>query len=335
MVADCASTLSSARPAEDLDLAGLDKQKHGRPVEPIKRCQTVENLEALLEVPSVVEESHPDFWTAIQVVMDEPEGEDAVLESSQEVLLADAEQPGALDALLLSDSPSSALVPSETSCELESDRCVSGRGSFQMGELLPGFTVSDESEINSSSTWMEVVVFFGQEIQRIRQSQGLSLDQIRLNTQIPVYQLEAMEAGAVDRLPEEIFVRGFLNRICTQLGPEGQALLSQLPASQLRPQTLLADWQQLGRAGHASSQVVHLRSAHLYIGYATLLAGAAGGLAWSFQETAQVSQPDSLPQPAIQKVYSQAKLTPSQRFSQLTVGLDVASPELMMPESSD
>ena len=334
MVAEFASPRPSAVLAEGLDLAKPDERQNGLPAESVEQCQVVEDLEALLKAPGLGEEEHQDFWVAIQAVMDETEGEDD--ESAEDDLTV--EQPGALVVSPLADRPSIALALEleDTSCEIESDSRVSEQKSFfELGALLPFNVASVESDIDSSPTWAEVMVVFGQEIQRIREAKGLSLDQIRLNTQVPVYQLEAVESGAVERLPEEIFVRGFLNRICTQLGPEGKALLAQLPTSQTKPQELLADWQKFDGVEHSSSQVVHLRSAHLYVGYATLLAGAAGGLAWSFQEAAQVSQPEILPQPSVQNIYSQAKLHPTQRLSRLTFGMDVAPPEAMMPESGN
>ncbi len=332
MVAEFASPRPSAVLAEGLDLAKPDEQQNGLPAESVEQCRVVEDLEALLKAPGPEEEEHQDFWVAIQAVMDEAEDDESAGDDLP------IEQSGALVVLPLADRPSIALAldSEDTSCEIKSDSRVSEQKSFfELGALLPFNVASVESEIDSSPTWAEVMVAFGQEIQRIREAKGLSLDQIRLNTQVPVYQLEAVESGAVERLPEEIFVRGFLNRICMQLGPEGKALLAQLPTSQTKPQELLADWQKFDGVGHSSSQVVHLRSAHLYVGYATLLAGAAGGLAWSFQEAAQVSQPEILPQPSVQNIYSQAKLHPTQRLSRLTFGMDVAPPEAMMPESGN
>jgi hypothetical protein len=181
----------------------------------------------------------------------------------------------------------------------------------------------------STSTWHEVMVAFGQEIQRIRQSQGLSLEQIRLKTQVPLYHLQSLESGQVDRLPEEIFVRGFLGRICAQLGPEGKALLAMLPATQAGPQALLAHWQQPIAAQETH---LHLRSSHLYLGYATLLAGAAGGLALSLQVAEQPGQPGVAPAPVSQNATARAKFNPAQSIARMAFGSAMARPEQAMPE---
>lgn len=318
MVAEFASPQPLAAIANDLSHTEPHEQRNATSTQFVDRKQVISQLEALLEGDSLPQENQQDFWTAFQGLMD----------SLDEGIEADGNWADGNGAAI-GDTPelrTGALRP------LNPD--ISGdRGTFAMGQLLPFRARSVEPAFDPTPTWTEVMVAFGQEIKRIREAQNLSLDHIRLRTQVPLYHLQALEAGAVDQLPEEVFVRGFLKRICGQLGEEGQALLAQLPAPKQEQQEILAQWQQLGANSHGS-QVVHLRSAHLYVGYATLLATAAGGLAWSFQETAQVHPAPNSPQPTAQKTGAKAKLNPAQRAMQLAFGLDMAQPEQSAPETN-
>lgn len=198
------------------------------------------------------------------------------------------------------------------------------------GQLLPFRRKVSEPVFDTTPTWNEVMVAFGQEICQLREQQQLSLEQLRLQTQIPMYHLISLESGAVDKLPEEIFVRGFLRRICNQLGAEGQALLTQLPPPTALPQTILADWQQ-----QSSLVAGDLRPAHLYLGYATLVAGAVGGLAWSMQNTDRVQElsfTGADPMANVQLAAQTPQVKPIEKAHQLALGSDVAPPEQLAPE---
>ncbi len=332
MVAEFASPRSSSAIADSLKPTEIDKPRNAASTGHSKREQAAARLEALLEKHALPKGSEQDLWTAFQGLIDSlDDGDSASPEKSEAVELGEnvlAEVlafPQAADLTLVPQAlPDSKAASSEGLAMTTSDRA------FSMENLLPFRPRPAEPDFDSTPTWNEVVVAFGLEIQRLREAQGLSLDQLRFKTQIPVYQLQALEAGAVEQLPEEIFVRGFFKRICGQLGEEGQLLLAQIPDPKQKQQEILAQWQQPDAS--ISSQVVHLRSAHLYVGYATLLAGAAGGLTWSFQETAQVNPSPNSPQTTVQKPGTQASLNPVQRAARLAFGSDVAQPEQSAPE---
>jgi cytoskeleton protein RodZ len=112
----------------------------------------------------------------------------------------------------------------------------------------------------------------GQELQQARQSKSLSFEQIHSRTWVPIYQLKALEAGQVERLPEDVYVRGFIRRVGDSLGLNGSELAASIPA--LDPaKTVIPSWAR-------SPEPPCLRPIHLYIGYAALMAGAVGGLTW-------------------------------------------------------
>lgn len=326
MVAEFASRKLSATEVDTCNQTETEQQKNLALVEPVEQASAMTGGEDLLDSSLLVEEDYQHFWAAFQEMMDSlDDASDAGLTNAAEAMT------GTLLPFLKASEVDLALAASELeTLEQPVIASVDPEASV-MGEVLPFRTRSAEVEFDSTPTWNEALVVLGAEIQRIRQAQGLSLDQIRFKTQIPVYQLQSLEAGQVDKLPEEIFVRGFLKRLCGQLGEEGQALLAQLPEPKQEQQEILAQWQQPG-ANAYGSQVVHLRSAHLYVGYATLLAGAAGGLALSFQETAQIAPSADSPQPRAQRSGAKATLNPAQRAAQLAFGSDVAQPERSAPE---
>ncbi len=183
----------------------------------------------------------------------------------------------------------------------------------------PSEAQSEPPEDASPPTWQEMLASIGPELQRIRQTQGLSLAILHNRTQVPQYHLQAIEAGQGDKLPELIFVRGFLRRIGAVLGEEAQGLIAQLPQSQPLPNTV-APWQ---RQDARSSQIT---PTHLYLGYATLLVSAVGGLAWGGQSSASVRVvPDREPEAVSRAIAPQ--LAPQLATQKPVVGKDIAPPE--------
>lgn len=134
--------------------------------------------------------------------------------------------------------------------------------------------------------WETRLQEIGQEISQLRQTQSLSLHHLHFRTQIPLYQLAHLEAGNIAKLPEDIYIRGFLRRIGTALGINGIELANSLP---LPPSAgaVIPTW-------HPSQKKApdgfHLHPVHLYVGYAALL---AGGVSWLSHQTAfnQSQQP--------------------------------------------
>ncbi|MGF1537200.1 MAG: helix-turn-helix domain-containing protein [Elainellaceae cyanobacterium] len=127
-----------------------------------------------------------------------------------------------------------------------------------------------QSHTATASTLLEV----GNLLKQARQQRGLTLDQLYQLTHVPKHHIQAIENGMRDRLPEEIYVRGFMRHLCNALGLNGESLTpyyahaAEAPANsslqQHKPQ----------------SPRLYLRPAHLYTGYATLMLGALGGLCW-------------------------------------------------------
>ncbi len=188
------------------------------------------------------------------------------------------------------------------------------------------------SDSPSAPSWDDQITAFGQEVKAIREAQGLSQVQLHMRSLVPIYHLRALEDGNLDELPEPIFVQGFLNRLCKALGEDGQTLAKHCPQAPLT-RDALASWQRPG--GTTTSP--GLRPYHLYAGYATLVAGAFGGLTAIQQSdlpgAAQAITLDSN-QSIAMKTPQKASPTQKAQLQKPTIGTDLAPPEQTSPEKS-
>lgn len=68
----------------------------------------------------------------------------------------------------------------------------------------------------------------GNYLRQQRERQSLSLAEVASSTFIHLPVLEALEAGAVDSLPEPVYVRGFIRRYSERLKIDGEALIQKV-----------------------------------------------------------------------------------------------------------
>ncbi len=115
----------------------------------------------------------------------------------------------------------------------------------------------------------------GQQLRQARESQRLSLKQLNIYTHIPIHQMEAIENGNLESLPEDTLVRGFIRVMGNSLGLNGTNLAASLPIPNMAT-SVIPSWHHspktTGRLG------LEVRPLHLYFGYTALVAGAVGGL---------------------------------------------------------
>ncbi len=134
--------------------------------------------------------------------------------------------------------------------------------------------------------WETQLQSIGAQVRQVRQAQHQSPYQLHLKTQVPIYQIEALETGRIDRLPEDIYIRGFLRRIGDALNMDGVALAASLPP--VDPvKAILPTWYHPSAPSGA-----HLRPVHLYVGYAALL---AGGFTWLMHQSVLQDPARSVP----------------------------------------
>lgn len=69
-----------------------------------------------------------------------------------------------------------------------------------------------------------------------RQEKAISLEEIAVKTFIPLRLLQALDTGHVERLPEPVFVQGFIRRYADALGLDGWALAKTFPTESSPPE---------------------------------------------------------------------------------------------------
>ena len=159
------------------------------------------------------------------------------------------------------------------------------------------------------------------QIRQHRSTLGLSLKQIHPTTFIPLHHLQSFEDSKIDRLPEDVYLRGFLRRLekCFAL-KEGQLTYPVAPHPVQRSIVVSTR-----TAPSTHSNIYSFSSNYAYVAYAALM---AGGVYWITQQGSPKStlpplQIDSLaPVSGLQKVSSQ-DIQPSQ----LALTQNISRPE--------
>lgn len=234
---------------------------------------------------------------------------------------ADSEQPG-------KQSPSEKAIANVDFPAPKASQ--SGNGGFgskrQSGKKLSQAEANARSAARKKKKWAQAVRQVGREIQEVRQERSLSLYQLHLQTLVPLYHLEALENGWIEKLPEDIYLRGFIRRIGDVLGLDCARMAASLPV--LEPvKSVLPPWaRQESRSQSLSGISIH--PIHLYLGYAALVAGSVGTVGWLSER----SQPEAFvqPQPVVSSPTSDSELSNTgDRKPGTTIGRDIAPPEVL------
>ena len=77
-------------------------------------------------------------------------------------------------------------------------------------------------------SYREQLIHVGSYLKTVRISQGLSLQHVAQRTHIQPNQLRAIETGNWMRLPEAIYVKGFLKKYAQSLGLDGSSVAEKL-----------------------------------------------------------------------------------------------------------
>jgi cytoskeletal protein RodZ len=78
--------------------------------------------------------------------------------------------------------------------------------------------------MNLDLAQMEQLKQIGEHLCRERQARSIPLEEVALKTYIPLRLLQALELGQLERLPEPVFVQGFIRRYADILGLDGTVL---------------------------------------------------------------------------------------------------------------
>jgi cytoskeletal protein RodZ len=93
--------------------------------------------------------------------------------------------------------------------------------------------------------------------------------------------IDAVENGHLDKLPEDVYIRGFILRMAHALGLNGVEMANSLPESDPVKSVVPSWYNNLTLPG------LQVKSVHLYLGYTALIAGAVGGLSWMSNQSTQ------------------------------------------------
>ncbi|MEG3897451.1 MULTISPECIES: helix-turn-helix domain-containing protein [unclassified Microcoleus] len=212
------------------------------------------------------------------------------------------------------------------------------------GKSFPGFgflqnrkkLTKEETAALAVQQRKECLCELGRELRKGRQIRGLSLQQLHSQTLVPLHHIEAIENGEIEKLPQDIYVRGFIRRIGDAVGLNGNAMADALPKPD--PSQTLNSY--LSVPDSESAEGFQMSTVHLYLGYTAVMAGAVGGLGWLSQQPVvpgakavpptQVTPPASVaPAQKTPQKAPQPGLKKSNSHGGTIVGADMAPPEVI------
>ena len=158
----------------------------------------------------------------------------------------------------------------------------------------PAKAIAPKIRPQPSTEREKILSSIGQTLYTARCQKNISIEQLHQRTCVPSHHIRALEDGIWNNLPEDIYLRGFIRLLGNAVDLNGQTLSQQFSNEALSSpdkKRLLDRAATKVSANHPPSQ---LHQAHLYLGYAALMVGATGGLAW------MVSQPTSPKDTAVQ-----------------------------------
>lgn len=175
----------------------------------------------------------------------------------------------------------------------------------------------------------------GRELRKGRQIRSLSLQQLHNQTLVPLHHIESIENGEIEKLPQDIYLRGFIRRLGDALGLNGNAMADALPLPDPSQTANLY----VSVSDSSSTDEFQMSPVHLYLGYTALMAGAVGGVAWLSQQPVvpgaqavpqtQVTTPSVAPAQKTQAPVHQPGLKKSSSDGGMMMGADMAPPEVI------
>lgn len=128
---------------------------------------------------------------------------------------------------------------------------------------------------------LEALRQIGEQLKKTRESQGLTLQKLTMYTYISPNQMAAVENGEIEKLPEDVLIRGFIRIMGNALGLNGANLANSLPISN-DCKSILPSWYKNKKPSRSLN--MELSSTHLYLGYTALVASAVGGLSMMYEQ---------------------------------------------------
>jgi cytoskeleton protein RodZ len=116
----------------------------------------------------------------------------------------------------------------------------------------------------------------GIKLRDARLSKSITIEQIHLKTAIASSIIEAIENGLLEKLPEAVYLQGYLRKIAKIVGLDGNALVKEFMNDNLvaLPESDVDEMEPQDESSQSSKYQV--TSTHLFFGYITLISGAIG-----------------------------------------------------------
>ncbi len=87
--------------------------------------------------------------------------------------------------------------------------------------------LSDSEQAKDGAT-VTTLQEIGDQLRQARVAQSLSCDQLAQSLKMGSEQLQALESGDLERLPEPVFIKAMTRRVASKLGLDGDSLISRL-----------------------------------------------------------------------------------------------------------
>ena len=87
--------------------------------------------------------------------------------------------------------------------------------------------LSDSEQAKDGAT-VSTLQEIGELLRQARVAQGLSCDQLAQSLKMGSEQLQALETGDLERLPEPVFIKAMTRRVASKLGLDGDSLINRL-----------------------------------------------------------------------------------------------------------
>lgn len=156
----------------------------------------------------------------------------------------------------------------------------------------------------------QTLATMGAQLRELRQEQSVAIDTIARQTLIPARLLRAIEDGDLAKLPEPVYVQGFLRRFADYVGLDGSTYARAFPTGNESTPSK-PSWQ--------GASIVQLRPFHLYLLYIFLVIFSVRGLSESVNSDSR-SPDSSIPPPQTANIPDELTPGPSSE--------DVSLPEL-------
>lgn len=125
---------------------------------------------------------------------------------------------------------------------------------------------------------IEMLEEMGSHLRQLREQKSLSLEHMAKMTGIKLRQLRAIEEGKLDRLPEPVYIKYFIQRYADALGLDGQEFASSFPTDVVLGQ-MFPSWIRLPNP--------QLRPIHLYLLYVFLIFVSVNSLSYYMRRLAR------------------------------------------------